>query len=516
MTNIRWSGWLVTTGLFSVFLLLGLWAARRARKAATADLILAGRDLPLWLATLTMTATWVDGGYLLGAAEGTQRSLASGLQGGVGFGLSLVVGGLFFARPMRRLGFTTLIDPFAARFGPAWAAALAAPALVGEILWTAELLVAIGSTFSVLLGAELTTAILLSAAVVTLYTAVGGMWSVAYTDAFQLSLVPIGMAFALPYALEQVGGWSSAFHQFQQTTGDAGAWWAPFSLGGPWSLASLSGWWDVSLMLLLGGIPWNCYFQRVLSCRSAAAAQWHSIFAGFLTIALTIPPVLLGVVAAVASWPEEVSESLAKEPSLALPMVLDQLVPPLVGLLGLGAIIGAVTSSFSASLLSASAMLTWNIIRGLAPRIGDKSLAGLVRFNVVAVAAVAIALALKARSVQQLWFLTSDLVYVLLFPQLTMALFARSVNRTGSIVAFVASLTIRAAAGEPSLGIAPLIDWARFSELLFGADASGWTDPDTGATHLPVRTAAALAGLVLMPLVSRLTRRWDPPTPLVG
>ena len=152
--------------------------------------MIAGRGLPLWLAVFTMTATWVDGGYLLGTAEGVYRSgLASGLQGGVCFGISLILGGLFFARRMRALEFHTLIDPFEARFGPKWAVVLAMPAVLAEMFWSAELLVALGSTFGVMLDIDLATAILVSAVVVTLYTMAGGMWAVAYTDAYQLMLV---------------------------------------------------------------------------------------------------------------------------------------------------------------------------------------------------------------------------------------------------------------------------------------------------------------------------------------
>ena len=95
---------------------------------------------------------------------------------------------------MRRFGFTTLIDPFEARFGTRWAAVLFLPAMLGEVFWSAELLVAIGSTFGVMLDMPLTAAILLSAAVITAYTVVGGMWSVAYTDIFQLGLVALGLA----------------------------------------------------------------------------------------------------------------------------------------------------------------------------------------------------------------------------------------------------------------------------------------------------------------------------------
>src|SRR5919198_749752 len=169
--------------MYGAFLVVGWLASRRIKEGTPADLMLAGRQMPLLVAALTMTATWVDGGYLLGTAEGVYKSsIQLGIQGGICFGMSLILGGAFFAATMRRHGFTTLIDPFESRFGKRWAAVLFLPALAGELFWSAELLVAIGATFGVLLGMDLTTAILLSAVVTTAYTALGGMWSVAYTD----------------------------------------------------------------------------------------------------------------------------------------------------------------------------------------------------------------------------------------------------------------------------------------------------------------------------------------------
>ena len=175
---------LATIGLmYASFILIGWLASRRSARGAD-DFMVAGRAMPLWLATFTMTATWVDGGYLLGTAEGVYRSsVATGLQGGVCFGISLIIGGLFFARRMRALEYHTLIDPFEARFGARWAVVLALPAVLAEMFWSAELLVALGSTFGVVLDLDLTTGIVVSAAVVTLYTMAGGMWAVAYTDA---------------------------------------------------------------------------------------------------------------------------------------------------------------------------------------------------------------------------------------------------------------------------------------------------------------------------------------------
>src|SRR6185436_9572086 len=104
--------------MYGVFMAVGWLASRRVRHGSAAELIVAGRSMPVWIAALTMTATWVDGGYLLGTTEAVYKSsIQLGIQGGLCFGLSLIVGGIAFAGPMRRAGFTTLIDPFERRFG---------------------------------------------------------------------------------------------------------------------------------------------------------------------------------------------------------------------------------------------------------------------------------------------------------------------------------------------------------------------------------------------------------------
>jgi high affinity choline transporter 7 len=481
--------------IYAAFLAIGWWASRRDRAGTAAGFMVAGRAMPLWLATFTMTATWVDGGYLLGTAEGVyRRGLATGLQGGVCFGISLILGGLFFARRMRALEFHTLIDPFEARFGARWAVVLALPAVLAEMFWSAELLVALGSTFGVMLDIDLVTAIVFSAVVVTVYTMAGGMWAVAYTDAFQLTLVGIGLAVSLPFALDAVGGIAAAWNSFAASRPDGVYPVPPLSASGAWTRRSIVGWWDVSIMLMLGGIPWNCYFQRVLSCRSAAHAQAHSILSGFMTMALTVPPLLMGLVASAYVWNAEAAALLAEQPAHALPMIFNHLTPPLVGLLGLAAIIGAVTSSFSSSILSAGSMFSWNVCgRLMNPGMSLQNMRLLMRLAIVTLGVGAVWMAIEVQSVQALWFFTSDLVFVLLFPQLVFALFDPKANVIGSMVAFFVSLVLRTGGGEPLFGIQALIPYPEW---------------------VPFKTTAAAAGMILIPLVSRMTASLTPPRPL--
>lgn len=501
--------------IYLIFLAIGWLAARKSKDGTPVDLLIAGRAMPMWLATLTMTATWVDGGYLLGTAEGAYKSSVSlGIQGGLCFGISLILGGIFFARRMRQMEYTTLIDPFESRFGKQWAAILFIPALLGELFWSAELLVAIGSTFGVTLQMKLATAILLSAVVVIIYTMVGGMWSVAYTDAFQLGMVVVGLAFALPFALEAAGGFEAVMAGYAAARPERVGIIPPLHGGGNfWTSQSIVSWWDVSFMLIFGGIPWNCYFQRVLSCRTPAKAQWHSIFAGLLTILLTLPPLMIGIAAFRYAWPAALQAELDLQPAQTLPMVLKYVTPALVALLGLGAIIGAVTSSFSSSILSAASMMTWNFAgRILWPDLSMTQMKRLIRLSILLLGASAVVMALKVQSVQALWFFTSDLVFVLLFPQLIYALYDPKANKTGSIVAFVVSLVLRLGGGEPLFGIPPLIPYPQ----LLTSNPAAWYDPATGALLFPYKTLAAFAGLVLLPLVSRLTAKWDRPLALAA
>src|SRR5690606_8837033 len=171
-------------------------------------------------------------------------------------------------------------------------------------------------------------------------------------------------------------------------------------------------------------------------CETPTKAKWHSITAGVITMVLTIPPLLLGVVAfAYPHWSDSAREQLAASPTMALPLLFQYALPPLVAILGLTAIVGAVTSSFSASILSAGSMISWNFVRAIAlPDVSTVGMRRVIRASILLLGALAAVLALEVQSVQKLWFFTSDLVFVLLFPQLLYALYDPRVNRTGSIV----------------------------------------------------------------------------------
>ncbi len=346
---VEWGGLASMAVFYGLIYVIGRRAARRQRVGSFSDLILAGRGIPLGLGVVTMTATWVGGGYINGTAEAAYASGVLHAQAPWGYGLSLIIGGLWFAPIMRRRGFTTMLDPLEDRFGRPAAAILSLPALTGEIFWTAAILTALGTTFRTILGIDFRAAILLSAAVAIAYTVAGGLWAVALTDVVQLAVLVFGLWFVVPMAASHVGGVAAVVAGDPVATDAAQApvnWWA---------------WWDSALLLIFGGVPWNVYFQRVLASRDASVARRMSVLAGALCMVAAVPPLLIGVVARQVDW---ASLGVAPpDPALILPAVLLHLTGPVVATLGLGALAAAVMSSVDSSILSASSMAASNVYR---------------------------------------------------------------------------------------------------------------------------------------------------------
>ena len=497
--DLYWRGYLACCLFYGVMFFLGLVSARnevsaRDSERLSNDLLLAGRKLPLSIALLTMTATWVGGGFINGSAEAAYQSGLAWTQAPWGYALSLIVGGLLFAVPMRRSRYTTMLDPLEDRFGAKVAALLYVPALLGEVFWTAAILTALGTTFGFMLDIDFNLSIVFSALIAIVYTSIGGLRSVAATDVFQLAILVLGLYAAVPFLIPEAG-FATLWNEYRNVHGTLALPWPSRSWGDEFYL-----WWDYALLLVFGGIPWHVYFQRVLASESERTAKWLSISAGGLCLVAAIPAVLIGMICATTNWAALDLAGPSKS-ALALPFVLKHLAPPLVSTIALGGVAAAVMSSVDSSILSASSMGAWNVYR---PWTKTKQNAlpvdTVVRRLIWIIGIAATLLALQIQSVYALWFLCSDFVYCILFPQLLTALFDRRANAIGSVAGFSVALLLRLGGGEVVLGIPTWIPYPMVDE--------------SGVIHFPFRTTSMLAGLVTIIVVSRLTARLSAPRPL--
>ncbi len=488
--EVFWGGYVAMTIFYGLIFYVGAYASSKKEAESITDVMLAGRSLPIGIAVLTMGATWVGGGFINGTAEAAAASGLVWVQAPWGYALSLIIGGLFFARKMRRYEFKTMLDPLEQRFGKRMAAVLFLPALTGEIFWTAAILMALGTTFGTVLGLATTPAIILSAIIAIAYTALGGLWAVALTDVVQIILLIGGLFLVVPFTMDVLGGWETVWTTYKAQKGAAASFFPSVEALGIyyWN------WWDYALLLIFGGLPWQVYFQRVLASKDENTAVRLSLFAGVFCLIAAIPAGMIGIAGEVADW---AAMGLPAPPDSAstLPHVIRYLTNPWVATIGLGAVAAAVMSSADSSILSASSMATWNVYRPLIdPQITTEKLAKILKGCIWIVGVTATILALNINSIYDLWFLCSDFVYCLLFPPLVCALFDKKANTYGAVAGFIVAFILRFGGGDTTLGLPIRIDYPMIED---------------GVVLFPFRTLAMVSGLLSIIIVSRLTQKWE-------
>uniref|UniRef100_A0A8C6S885 High affinity choline transporter 1 n=1 Tax=Neogobius melanostomus TaxID=47308 RepID=A0A8C6S885_9GOBI len=416
-----------------MILAVGIWAAWKNKNSGVSEsgdrserIMVGGRDIGLFVGGFTMTATWVGGGYINGTAEYVylpDYGLAWA-QAPFGYALSLVVGGLFFAKPMRSRGYVTMLDPFQQLYGKRMGGLLFIPALMGEIFWSAAILSALGATLSVIVDININMSVIISALIAIFYTL--------------LFCIFLGLWISVPFALSNPAVTDisiTAKEVVYQTP-----WLGKIVPEDKWL------WADNFCLLILGGIPWQVYFQRVLSASSATYAQVLSFIAAFGCLVMAVPSVLIGAIGASTDWNQTTYGSLSPkdkdESDMILPIVLQHLCPSYISFFGLGAVSAAVMSSADSSILSASSMFARNIYQlAFRQSASDNEIVWVMRGTIFVFGAAA----------------TSDLVYVIIFPQLLSVLFIKGTNTYGSVAGYIFGLLLRIGGGEPYLKLPPFI-----------------------------------------------------------
>ncbi|XP_076238645.1 high-affinity choline transporter 1 isoform X2 [Calliopsis andreniformis] len=402
-----------------------------------------------------------------------------------GYSLSLLFGAVLFVRPMRKAEYVTMLDPFQERYGAGVGGLLFLPALCGDIFWCAAVLRALGSSLAVVVGVDPNISVCASALLAAVYTVFGGLYSVACTDVLQLACIVIGLGVAAPFSLLHPAVSFEKNLMSDEWLGEI-------------RNEDLGEWVDGMLLLVFGGIPWQAYFQRILSMRSTSVATALSIASMFGCMILAFPSALIGVVARATDWSAVGGFNktiLANDGNAALPMVLRYLTPQWVSFVGLGAISAAVMSSADSSILASSSMFSRNVYKlTLRPKASERELNWILRIAVVVVTVLSSTIALTVDSVYYLSYLCSDLVYVVLFPQLlTVVHWPSMVDTYGCLAGFFVAVVLRLCGGEKGLGVPALIEYPFY-------------DTETQTQKFPFRTGAMVTALFTQLITSFFTR----------
>lgn len=349
-----------------MFGLLGIGVFFLRKNASTEDYFVGGRKMGSLHVGLSVVATDVGGGFSIGL-------------GGLGFLLGLSGSWMLFTGLVGAWLSAVLLIPRVFRV-PAFSKFTTFPQIFGHFYDSRTALVAgvvsaigyIGFTSSqILAGAKLASAsfpelglaeaLWIMGAIVIVYTALGGIKAVIYTDTIQWIVLMLGLTLVgIPVGLSAIGGTDALRETLPAKM---------LSLSNV-SASTLINWGFTIVPIWFVGMT---LYQRMYACRDERAARRAWMVAGlFEWPVMAFMGVLLGMFARVAAQqgqfaPLGFATMQGLDPEMALPLFLRTILP--VGLMGLmmSAYFSAIMSTADSCLMAASGNVTTDIIERFFP-----------------------------------------------------------------------------------------------------------------------------------------------------
>ena len=371
------TGLIIISLYFSGMLAIGIVSRRKARGAD--DFFVAGRRSSSPLIIGSLLATIVGGSATIGMAGlGFKQGLTGAwwlLVGSIG----LVFLGLFLAKKVRSLALYTLPELVEKQYERRMALATSILIVVAWIGIIAAQIIAAGQILSILGMGSPTIWMMIFAVIFVTYTILGGQHAIIRTDALQAVIILAGISGGLALLLSRLGGWEGLQSSLP-----------PEQFAFPLS-TQFDGTRLVTLLLLVGltYVVGPDMYSRIFCAKDEKTAKTATLWTALLTIPLAFAITLIGMGAA-ALFPDI-------SPEQAFPVVIKEIFSPVLGGIVLAALLCAVMSSADTTLLSASTILTVDIIERFRPSPSQREILPRSRWAIIllGICSLIVALALK-------------------------------------------------------------------------------------------------------------------------
>ena len=417
-----------------VTIAIGLYAAKRVK--TTADFAIAGRHLPLVMIVTTTFATWFGSETVLGIpAKFVNNGLSGVVEDPFGAGTCLILVGLFFAGKLYRMTLLTISDYYRERFGRTVEVACSLIIMLSYLGWVSAQVTALGLVFNLLSAGAISIPAGMVIGVVSIlaYTLFGGMWSVAVTDFIQMIILVVGLTILAVFAGNMAGGADKVVSLAMSK--DLFRFWPEPSLKDMMFFLA------AAITMMFGSIPQQDVFQRVMSANSESAARKGPVIGGVCYILFAFVPMFL-VVSALIIMPEQTATLLKDDPQKILPTLVMEKMPFVMQVLFFGALLSAIKSTASATLLAPSVTFTENIWRQFSPRTSDRQELRTMRITVLVFSMFVLGYAIYSQGTP-IYEMVSGAYQVTLvgaFVPLVFGLYWKKASTQGAIVSIVLGL----------------------------------------------------------------------------
>jgi Na+/proline symporter len=363
----------------AVYLLItvgvGFYASTRVKNSK--DFAAGGRSMSFPLVAAMVFATWFGSEAVLGIpATFIEEGFAGIIEDPFGsFGCLMLVG-LVFARPLYRMNLLTIGDFFKKRFGPN-VELITSLVIIGSYLgWVAAQLTALGVVFNVLSDGSITTTegMLIGTGIVLLYTLFGGMWSVALTDFMQMIIIVAGLLY-LTWLIGDMAGGPQVVISHAASEGR-------FAFMHGFEPRDIVAFLGAAVTMMFGSIPQQDVYARVMSAKTENIAARASMAGACFYLGFCMLPIFLTYAASMID-PAMVQKWLAEDAQMIFPHLIMERTPLFAQVMFFGALLSAIMSTASGTLLAPSVTFTENVLKRFLPDMNDRQFLLAMRLSVL-------------------------------------------------------------------------------------------------------------------------------------
>jgi SSS family solute:Na+ symporter len=359
--------WVVVALYFVLIFVVAIVVTRRSRTTETADgFFLAGRNTAWFVVGASLFASNIGAEHLVGLAGTGAASGLAVAQFEIIAGLVLLLLGWFFVPFYLRSGVFTMPEFLERRYSSGPRMYLAVVSVVSYVLTKISVTVAAGGiVFEALMGINFWTGATIVVIATGVYTLLGGLKAVLYTDAMQMVVLLVGAIVVTVLGLNAIGGWDALVATVGREHFDL---WKPSNHPDfPWT--------GILFGAPILGVWYWCtdqfIVQRVLAARDQVEARRGTIFAGLLKQLPLFLFVLPGIIAYALA---ESGQLQLDRPDQALPALAAALLPAgLRGILVAG-LLAALMSSLSSVFNSSATLITMDLYKRFKPQASQRQL----------------------------------------------------------------------------------------------------------------------------------------------
>ncbi len=403
---------------------------RAKRVKSQDDFMVAGRKIKTNVMVFTLICTWIGSGTFIAGAEFAAKAGFSALWMAAGAWVGIIVI-YFLAGKIRAFGQYTIGDILEERYGPTARIFGAIALIISFTIIVSYQFVAGGFILNVASDGAIpeSTGIIIAAGFVILFTTLGGMVAIVYTDLPNGIIIVLACILATPFVYFAVGGLPEATKAL-----DPGYFAVVNSQFGAHPVLKVGSYFLATMFLLMGV---QSMYQKFFSAESPKEAKKAAFLWTIGTIFVETVVVIIAVFA-YSKLQGQIDLSIPKEGGKIVLLAARHLVPAPVGVLLLAAACAVVISTGMNYLLSPST----NIMRDVYQRFINKkakqsTMVGLQKVFVVILGVVAFFLAMKMQSVLDMAMFAYTIYGVSITPALLAALTWKRVTKAGGLASIV-------------------------------------------------------------------------------